>query len=396
MQTTIIGFYVYELTHSKLAIACIGLSEVIPAISIALYGGYVTDKSEKRKMLIVLCISALLTSIIVGFATSNQLFPILGVTGILGVGYAMLFVTGILRAFFEPVLFTVFTTSVPPNVYANAGILNNFCWQSASVIAPLTAGYLYAYGAKMISGAAGISVTYGMILLLMTTLTILVTRLKKVYPEGAITENARSSIKSGLRFVFQNKMMLYTMSLDMFSVLFGGVAALLPVYAIDILKTGAQGVGLMRMAMSLGASLTMVALVRFPPVSRPWRNLLITVMGFALSIIGFGLSRSVLASLVFLFAQGAFDSISVTIRTVLMQLLTPAAMRGRVSAINSMFISSSSEIGDLESGIAAQFLGTVPAVLFGGGLTLLIVIITFTKTRRFLSASINDIKINFH
>ena len=178
-------------------------------------------------------------------------------------------------------------------------------------------------------------------------------------------------------------MMIGAMSLDLFSVFFGGAVALLPVFAQDILHVGSEGFGLMKMASSLGAALTMVVMVRFSPLNKPWRNLLIAVTGFGLCIIGFGLSRSFLLTLLFLFGQGAFDSISVIIRGTLVQLLTPDHMRGRVSAVNSMFIGSSNEIGDFESGVAAKLLGTVPAVLFGGSMTLLIVRSLISRLKAF-------------
>ena len=186
--------------------------------------------------------------------------------------------------------------------------------------------------------------------------------------------------------------MFYAMSLDLFSVFFGGAVALLPVFALDILKVGSEGLGIMRMASSLGAALTMIAMARFSPMNRPWRNLLIAVTGFGLSIIGFGLSKTFFLSLLFLFAQGAFDSVSVIIRGTLMQLLVPDDMRGRVSAVSSMFIGSSNEIGDFESGVAARLLGTVPAVLVGGTMTLLIVTFTFLKTQKLIPLSLNQIQ----
>jgi sugar phosphate permease len=186
--------------------------------------------------------------------------------------------------------------------------------------------------------------------------------------------------------------MFYAMSLDLFSVFFGGVVALLPVFALDILNVGAEGLGIMRMASSLGAALTMLVMIRFSPMNKPWRNLLIAVAGFGVSIIGFGLSNIFYLSLVFLFLQGAFDSVSVIIRGTIMQLLTPDHMRGRVSAVNSMFIGSSNEIGDFESGMAAKFLGTIPAVIFGGTMTLMIVTITWLKTKRLTPLSLTQIQ----
>ena len=187
-------------------------------------------------------------------------------------------------------------------------------------------------------------------------------------------------------------MLIWAMSLDLFSVFFGGAVALLPVFANDILKVGSEGLGIMRATSSLGAVLTMLAMARFSPMGKPWRNLLIAVTGFGLSIICFGLSRSFYLSLLFLFTEGAFDSVSVIIRGTIMQLLTPDNMRGRVSAVNSMFIGSSNEIGAFESGTAARIMGTIPSVLFGGSMTIIIVTITYLKTKKLIPLSLNQIQ----
>jgi MFS family permease len=382
MQATIIGFYVYQLTHSKMAIAFIGLSEVIPALGIALYGGYVADKIEKRKLLLLIYGGVLLTSMILFTITLNRLA--VGQQLILPVIYAMLFCNGVARAFYEPATYAVYANSVPKAVFPNANSWNSLSWQSASIFGPAAGGLLYAYG-------GGISAAFEVIIVLLIVALILVYSLKKYPAAYKQTEDMGDSILAGIRFVLHNKIMLYTMSLDLFSVFFGGVSALLPVYALDILKVGAAGLGIMRTALSLGAALTMILLVRFPPMGKPWRNLLLAVGGFGCSIIAFGLSHMYLLSLFFLFAQGAFDSVSVVIRGTIMQLLTPEQMRGRVSAVNSMFIGSSSEIGDFESGVMAKVLGTVPAILFGGSMTLLIVIFTWIKTRRLLKFVLDDI-----
>ena len=185
--------------------------------------------------------------------------------------------------------------------------------------------------------------------------------------------------------------MLGAMSLDLFSVFFGGFVALLPVFANEILKVGPEGLGIMRATSSAGAVLTMLAMSRFSPMNRPWRNLLIAVTGFGLSIICFGLSKSFYFSLFFLFTEGAFDAISVIIRSTIMQLLTPDEMRGRVSAVNSMFIGSSNEIGDFESGTMASLVGTVPAVILGGCITLTVVTVTYLKTKSLLPLGLGDI-----
>jgi hypothetical protein len=186
-------------------------------------------------------------------------------------------------------------------------------------------------------------------------------------------------------------MMISAMSLDLFSVFFGGAVALLPVFANEILKVGAEGLGIMRATSSTGAVLVMLAMARISPMGKPWRNLLIAVAGFGLSIIGFALSRNFYLSLLFLFAEGGFDSVSVLIRGTIMQMLTPDHMRGRVSSVNQMFIGSSNEIGAFESGTAAKLMGTVPSVVFGGSMTLLIVVVTFFKTKKLVPLSLNEI-----
>ena len=182
------------------------------------------------------------------------------------------------------------------------------------------------------------------------------------------------------------------LSLDMFSVFFGGAVALMPVFAHDILKVGAEGLGFMRAAPALGAVLTMMIIAKYPPMNKPWRNLLLAVGGFGISIICFGLSTNFHISLICLFFEGAFDSVSVIIRTTMLQLLTPDEMRGRVSAVNGMFINSSNEIGAFESGATAKMMGTIPSVLFGGTMTLLIVIFTYFKTKKIVPLSLRQIQ----
>jgi MFS family permease len=392
MQTTVLGFYIYQLTHSKAAIAYIGLSEVIPAVGIALYGGYIADKYEKRKMLLLIFSGVFLSSLVMGTVTLSSMHAYVHTGWILPVLYAMIFCNGVARAFYGPATFIIYANSIPKTIYANGSTWSSSSWQLASILGPLTGGFLYGFADKIIPGLTGITANFGAILLFLFISLILVFRLRKYPPVFVPKENIWKSLSAGLHFVFNNKMMLYAMSLDLFSVLFGGMIALLPVFALDILKVGSEGLGIMRMASSLGAALTMVVMVRFSPMNRPWRNLLIAVAGFGASIICFGLSHVFYLSLICLFLQGAFDSVSVIIRGTIMQLLTPDEMRGRVSSVNSMFISSSNEFGDFEAGMAAKFLGTVPSVLFGGCMTLGVVIFTFFKTKKMLPLSLSDIQ----
>jgi len=391
MQIVALGVYVYELTHSTANLAFIGLSEVIPAVGIALYGGYIADKYEKRKMLLLIFSGVLLSAIVMGVVTMKSLETSLQTHWILTAIYAMVFCNGVARAFYGPSAFIVYSNSIPREVYPNASTWSSSAWQMASILGPLTQGFLYAFAGKIVPGLTGITANFIVIVMFLIIALVLVFRLRK-YPATYIPkENIWQSLSVGLKFVFNNKMMLYAMTLDLFSVLFGGMVALIPVFAIDILHVGPEGAGFMRMASSLGAALTMITMVRFSPMNRPWRNLLIAVAGFGICILGFGLSKTFYLSLIFLFLQGGFDSVSVIIRGTLMQLLTPDDMRGRVSSVNQMFISSSNEFGDFESGMAAKYLGTVQSVLVGGSITLGVVIFTFFKTKKMLPLGINDI-----
>jgi MFS family permease len=392
MQTVVLGFYIYELTHSKVALAFIGLSEAIPAVGIALYGGYIADKYEKRKMLLIIFVGVFLSSLVMFVTTLTNVASQLHTTGILAILYAMIACNGLARAFYGPATFTIYAQSIPKELYPNGSTWSSSSWQVASILGPLTGGFIYGFAHHIIPGLSGITATFGLTLIFMLVSLVLVYMLRAYPPVFIPKENIWISLKEGLNFVFTNKIMFYAMSLDLFSVFFGGVVALLPVFALDILKVGAEGLGIMRMASSLGAALTMLAMIRFSPMNKPWRNLLIAVAGFGVSIIGFGLSNIFYLSLVFLFLQGAFDSVSVIIRGTIMQLLTPDHMRGRVSAVNSMFIGSSNEIGDFESGMAAKLLGTIPAVIFGGTMTLMIVSITWLKTKRLTPLSLNQIQ----
>jgi MFS family permease len=392
MQTVVLGFYIYQLTHSKIALAFIGLSEAIPAVGIALYGGYIADKYEKRKMLLIIFAGVFLSSLVMFVTTLTNVASQLHTNGILVILYAMIACNGLARAFYGPATFTIYAQSIPKELYPNGSTWSSSSWQVASILGPLTGGFIYGFAHHIVPGISGITATFGLTLLFMLVSLILVYMLREYPPVFIPKENIWISLKEGLNFVFTNKIMFYAMSLDLFSVFFGGVVALLPVFALDILNVGAEGLGIMRMASSLGAALTMLVMIRFSPMNKPWRNLLIAVAGFGVSIIGFGLSNIFYLSLVFLFLQGAFDSVSVIIRGTIMQLLTPDHMRGRVSAVNSMFIGSSNEIGDFESGMAAKFLGTIPAVIFGGTMTLMIVTITWLKTKRLTPLSLTQIQ----
>jgi len=384
MQAVVIGFYIYHVTGSVFALGLVGLCEAIPAVCIALYGGYVADKSEKRKMLLTISGLVFFASVVMFTVTMKNVAPYLHTGWIIPIIFVMIFLNGLARAFYGPATFTIYAHSIPKEIYPNGSTWSSSSWQIASILGPAAGGLIY--------GFYGITATFSVILCFLLLSIILIYRLRPYPPVFIPKENIWDSLKEGIDFVFKSKMLIWAMSLDLFSVFFGGAVALLPVFAKDILKVGSEGLGIMRATSSLGAVLTMLAMARFSPMGKPWRNLLIAVTGFGLSIICFGLSRSFYLSLIFLFTEGAFDSVSVIIRGTIMQLLTPDHMRGRVSAVNSMFIGSSNEIGAFESGTAAKLLGTVPSVIFGGTVTLVIVTITFLKTQKLIPLSLGQIQ----
>lgn len=384
MQAVVIGFYIYHLTRNAFNLGLLGLCEAIPAIGIALYGGYVADKSEKRKMLLAISSLVIFSSAMMCIVTTNRMGAHLQKNWIVDIIFLMVFLNGLARAFYGPATFTVYAHSIPKEIYPNGSTWSSSSWQIASILGPAAGGLIYGFW--------GITPTFVVIITFLLISVGIIYFLRSYPPLYAPKEKIWKSLSEGIHFVFNSKMLLWAMSLDLFSVFFGGAVALLPVFAQDILKVGSEGLGIMQAVASLGALLTMLVMAKISPMNRPWRNLLIAVTGFGLSIIGFGFSRSFYLSLFFLFTEGAFDSISVIIRSTIMQLLTPDHMRGRVSAVNSMFIGSSNEIGDFESGTAARLIGAVPAVIFGGSMTLLIVTITYLKTKKLLPATLYDIQ----
>ena len=383
MQAVIIGFHIYHLTKDPLALGLVGLCEAIPAITVALYGGYVADKSEKRGLLLRIFSGVFLCTLVMLVATSSQMHAYVPKSAIVPIMYLMVFGIGLARGFFSPATFSLMAQIIPKHLYPNSSTWNSSSWQAASILGPMAGGLIYAY--------FGITITYFVIIVFISIAIGCIFFLKPHPPAFIPQQSIVNSLTEGVRFVFKSKMMLGAMSLDLFSVFFGGAVALLPVFANDILKVGSEGLGFMRAAASAGAVLTMLAMTRFSPMNKPWRNLLIAVTGFGTSIICYGLSKNFYLTLIFLFAEGAFDSISVIIRSTIMQLLTPDEMRGRVSAVNTMFIGSSNEIGAFESGLTAKLMRTVPAVVFGGSMTILVAGVTYLKTKNLTKLSLQEI-----
>jgi MFS family permease len=387
IQAVVVGWHIYQLTKDPLSLGLIGLAEAIPSITVTLYGGYIADKSDKKKLLVWIIASMLFCSAILAIVTTNDVLQVIGQTWVILIMYGIIFCVGIARGFYSPTAFALMAQIIPKEHYTNSSTWNSGSWQTASIMGPAVGGLLYAF--------SGITACFVVIVSFIALALVCIKFFVKNYPATFIPkENIFKSLSEGIRFVFKSKMILGALSLDMFSVFFGGAVALMPIFAHDILKVGAEGLGFMRAAPALGAVVTMFILAKYPPMNKPWRNLLLAVAGFGISIICFGLSRNFYLSLLFLFFEGAFDSVSVIIRSTILQILTPEEMRGRVSAVNGIFINSSNEIGAFESGATARLMGTIPSVLFGGSMTLLIVLFTYFKTKRLVPLSLNQIHRN--
>lgn len=366
LQAVIVGWQVYSLTHDPLSLGLIGLAEALPFITVALPGGYVADRWNRRTVSVValavlaLCSLALLMlSVVPGTLARLGVHPI----------YAIIFASGIARGILHPARQAMSSELVPREHLENAIAWRSSAFQTAAVVGPAAGGLLYGFSGPVASYTADAAL---MFVALCFMLCIRYTPTQRGMPQSAMIGN----LLTGLRFVWSQPLILGAMSLDLFSVFLGGAEALLPVFASEILHVGPQGLGILRAAPALGAVLMGVLLAHRPPIERAGRALLVAVAVFALAIIGFGLSTSFGLSLVFLAVSGMADSVSVVIRATLVQLLTPANMLGRVSAVNSVFIGSSNELGAFESGVAARLLGTVPAVVAGGLAALAVVGLT--------------------
>jgi MFS family permease len=372
MVGTLSGWWMYELTGNPLTLGLIGLAEVIPAVSLALYAGHVIDLTDKRKMIrITVALYALCASILLLLST-HLVIDSLGKGFVVAGIFSVIFLTGAIRSFSGPTFSATLAQLVPKDLLQNAITWNQGSWLSASVSGHALAGFLIAFVGNT-----------GTLLVITSLVSISFFILSGIRPKPPLNTQSEKktwdSVKEGLRFVFHTKEVLGALSLDLFAVLFGGAVALVPVYAKDILKVGPMGFGWLNAATDMGAIIVVLLLTLFPMRRNQGRILMFAVAGFGLCIITFGLSTSFLLSFIALMCGGILDGISVVIRGTILQLKTPDEMRGRVMSVNSMFINSSNELGQFESGVAARLLGVVPSVVFGGCMTIMVVGITWFK-----------------
>lgn len=358
MLTFAIGWELWLRTQSAFALGLVGLVQVVPVVLLSLPAGHVADQFNRKRIVII---SELFLAVcVIGLAWLSY------VDGPLTLIYLCLLGIGMARAFNDPASSTLLPQTVPPELFSQAATWNSSVWQFASITGPTAAGilvgffdqvtFIYVFGA---AAAVAFCILIGFI----------------QGRELALAERSATldSVKEGLRFMRDTKVVLGAITLDMFAVLFGGAVALLPIYATDILKVGAQGMGIMRAAPSVGALLMAFVLAHRPPMKQAGKTLLLAVTGFGVATIVFGFSKNFPLSVLMLASLGALDNISVVIRSTLLLTQTPDEMRGRVSSVNSIFISLSNEMGYFESGVVAAWLGPIFAVVSGGIGTILVV-----------------------
>lgn len=364
VQGVAVGWELYERTRDPWSLGLVGLVQAAPVILLALPAGQIADRFDRRR--IVLAMELLLMLCWLGLAALSY------TRGPLLLFYGCLLLDGVAHTFAGPARSALLTQLVPPDVLPNAAIWNSSRWQIGSMIGPALGGGAVAL-CKIHTPQWGYAPVYGFAVLCSMVLMLFLLQLRP-RPQQRESEPASwQTLLAGLRFVRDNKIILATITLDMFAVLLGGATTLLPVFASDILRVGPQGLGWLRAAPAVGALAMALALAMLPPLRRAGTALLWAVAGFGAATVVFGLSKNLWLSLAMLALTGALDNISVVVRHTLVQVLTPDHMRGRVSAVNSVFIGTSNELGGFESGAAAKLLGPVAAVVLGGVGTIAVV-----------------------
>ncbi|MNY88754.1 Enterobactin exporter EntS [compost metagenome] len=382
IQEIIVAYSLYKITKDPLTLGLIGLAEAIPFIALSLWGGYFADRFNKQTIMKICLFFAIpLPLVLWGLFHAYGLKQIELSTLSWGV-YAVIFGLGTIRGFYNPSATSLKPFLIPREIYANGATWTTIGWQSGVIIGPMLGGFMLAFLGRETS-LISVAVLLSLCFLLVNLLS------KRTFPKIE-TERVLQSLGEGFRFIAKTKIVLWAISLDLVSVLFGGVIALLPIFAEDILKIGPEGLGYLRAAPSIGALITMIALTRFPPTRHAWRNMLLAVAGFGLFTLLFAYSNYLWLSLFALAMTGACDSISVVIRQTILQIYPPENMRGRVAAVNGMFVSSSNELGAFESGLASKYLGPVIATVFGGSMTLLVVALSWAKTKELFGVDITQ------
>jgi MFS family permease len=382
LQSVVVGWQMYELTHDVVSLGMIGLAEAIPFILVSFFSGHIADTFNRKWIVIVFSTLLFIVTLFL-FYVSIAPQSLLHTFGTLPI-YAAVIMIGMIRGFIGAALPSFMSQIVPRNLYTNAATWNSTVWHIGSILGPASAGLLIALG---------YSTAYAVdLIFIFVAVTAFVFIHNHPIPKKEVREGITKSIGEGVKFVIKHPIILGALCLDLFAVLFGGAVALLPAFADEVLHSGAIELGFLRAAPAIGAVIIALIIAYRPPEKKAGRNLFLSVTAFGLSTVFFGLSTNFYLAWFFLFLTGAFDNVSVVIRHTILQLCTPDNMRGRVSAVNGIFIGSSNEIGAFESGITARAFGLKPSIVIGGILTILVVIITAKLTPKLRNLDMEDLK----
>ena len=359
MQAVAVGWQVYEITKRPLDLGLVGLAQFLPGMLLFLLSGHAADRFNRRSLLIWCD---------VGFGICFALLMAITLRGNVSIAaiYVVLVLLGVVRSFNAPVSRAMLPHLVPPEHFENSVAWSSSIWQAGSILGPVAGGLLYAIFEELVRLGSGAVSVYAVALIAAAFATVLNVRVPDQGTPHVHSSTGLSTVFEGFRYIWREKLILGAISLDLFAVLLGGAVALLPVYAREILQTGPWGLGILRSAPGIGAAVMAIAIAHNPLRKKAGAAMLWCVAGFGMCTVLFGISRSFLLSVIALLFVGATDMVSVIVRATLIQVKTPDAMRGRVNAVDMIFIGASNELGQFESGITAQWFGVVPAVILGG------------------------------
>ena len=376
IQEVLIAYYLYQITKNPLILGLVGIMDFLPFLVLSLWGGYIADRFNRQRILQISFSFAIPLSIALWISFDLFHTQTISANLLLISCLSILFLFGCIRGIYSPCFNSLRPFVVPEHLYTNAATWTSMCWQASGILAPVIGGFLLAH--------LDLDITFSVIVALFFSGSIALWCLQKRDFPQIQTESVTQSLKEALHFIFKTKIIFWAMFLDLSSVFFGGIIALLPIFAQDILHIGADGFGLLRAAPAFGALVMMIILIRFPPIYRPWQMMLIAVTGYGLCTLLFAVTRQLYFSVAVLIIMGACDSINIVIRQTILQLIPPKDMLGRVAAINGIFVTSSNELGALQSSVMTRFFSVISAMLMGGSLSLLCVVLTKLKTKDLL------------
>lgn len=387
MQFSTINLQIYyEYSKDEFLLGMLGLTEAVPFIITSFFSGHVADMLPKKRIMMISTLFLLLGALML-FLNAAPFAALLKDTGMMAL-YSIVFLLGIVRAFLSATTNAYLSQLVPRNYYTHSATWNSTAWHTGAILGPVVAGFVYGFHNRLNGTWCHAAEVFFFLLALMFIGRINNPGTPEVQEKK---ENVFESMKVGLNFVFKSRMVLSAISLDLFAVLFGGAVVLIPAFTDKVLHLGPEAYGLLRIAPAVGALVMAMIMAVYPPSKKAGLALLWSVIAFGLFTILFALCQNYWLAFIMLFCTGAFDNVSVVVRSSILQLMTPNNMRGRVGAINSIFIGSSNEVGAFESGLAAKLLGLVPSIVFGGFMTILTVVVINKKNPELKKLDINTL-----